>query len=41
MVPDAGVTEYGNVAYQINGNEAYNNMLVNDFALTPLTPGWD
>ena len=26
--------EYGHVAYQIKGNEAYNNMLANIFTLT-------
>ena len=33
-------SEYGHVAYQIKGNEAYNNKLVNCLPLhTPLTPG--
>ena len=33
-------SEYGHVAYQIKGNEAYNNMLANILPLhTPLTPG--
>ena len=33
-------SEYGHVAYQIKGNEAYNNMLANILSLlTPLTPG--
>ena len=32
-------SEYGHVAYQIKGNEAYNNMLANVLLLcTPLTP---
>ena len=33
-------SEYGHVAYQIKGNEAYNNMLVNILLLhLPLIPG--
>ena len=33
-------SEYGPVAYQIKGNEAYNNMIANILPLhTPLTPG--
>ena len=33
-------SEYGHVAYQIKGNEAYNNMLANILPFhTPLTPG--
>ena len=32
--------EYHHVAYQINGNEAYNNMLAKSLLLhLPLTPG--
>ena len=48
-VPVAGVTyayiksafsEYGHVAYQIKGNEAYSNMLANNMVLhLLLTPG--
>ena len=46
--PAAGVTlanikstfsEYGHVAYQMKGNEAYNNMLNSLPVHTPLTPG--
>ena len=42
-MPVAGVTqstfsEYGHVAYQIKGNEAYNNMLANSLVLHSL--GW-
>ena len=34
-------SEYGHVAYQIKGNEAYNKMLAKTIPLnTPLTPGW-
>ena len=33
-------SEYGHVAYQIKGSEAYNDMLTNSLPLyTPLTPG--
>ena len=33
-------TAYGHVAYQMKGNEAYNNMLANILPLhTPVTPG--
>ena len=33
-------SEYGHAAYQINGNEKYNNMLANSLPLdTPSTPG--
>ena len=47
--PAAGVSlykitfsEYGRVAYQIKGNEAYNNVLATVWPLhTPFTPGWD
>ena len=33
-------SEYGHVAYQIKGNEAYTNMLANSLLIhVPLTPG--
>ena len=35
-------SEYGHDAYQIKGNEAYNNMLVNILSLhTTSKSGWD
>ena len=47
-MPAAGITygyrkafilEYGHVAYQVKGNETYNNMLANSLVLPlPLTP---
>ena len=34
-------SEYGHVAYQVTGNETYNNMLLNSLPLLlPLTLGW-
>ena len=47
--PASGVTfayikstfsEYGHVEYQIKGNEAYNNMLANNLALTLTFDTW-